>query len=776
MRSALRSARVLVATLVAAAICGVVPPAPSLAFAQERQRVERVDVDGLVRMDIQAVRAKILTRPGDLYDPSRVSEDIKRLWAMGFFDDVQVYTADGKTPGQIVLRYVVLERRVIASHDYEGNDELTLEELKKVVDLKPQALLSLADVIRNVRKIQDLYIEEGYYLATVKHRIDLVDPQTVKVVFVIEEQSKVKVRSITFVGNTSVPDDDLKGVMRTQEGSLLSFLSKGGAFKREFFDNDLNILQYLYLTKGHIQARVRDPVVKLSTDRRFIDITLYVDEGPQFKVGKIDVEGDSPIPKADMLAVVKLKSGEVFDYSKVHDDTVALGDLLKDLGYANVDVSNQSVPNVETKIVDWSYRIQKGAKVYFGQVRMKGNDSTRDKVLRRELTFQEGDLYSSTKIKRSKALVQRLGFFDKVELKTRPTNRDDVVDVVVEVKERTTGTFQVGAGFSSVDNFITTAQISKDNFLGRGQTLSFQATLSSIRTLFISSFFEPYFLDTNVTFAFELFNFDQLYTDFSRTSTGGNLTWGYRFWDVFMASITYNLERIKTSIGGFSGRESVPIAGLLDAGFNSSVRLTLTYDTRDDRMFPNTGWFIQGTSEFALAEFGSSFPFNRYVVKARRFFPLPLGAVLRLGAVTGVITAPGTIPLFERFFVGGIFTVRGFTRNSLGARVPVPSSTSPDSPSSLFNEGGNKQLYFNNEIEVPIVGPPVNLRGVVFFDAGNAFAPGAPIALFDLRSSFGWGIRWFSPVGPLRFEWGVPLKPLPGEQPIVFEFTIGNSF
>jgi outer membrane protein insertion porin family len=296
--------------------------------------------------------------------------------------------------------------------------------------------------------------------------------------------------------------------------------------------------------------------------------------------------------------------------------------------------------------------------------------------------------------------------------------------------------------------------------------------------MFQGSFYEPYFMDTNVTFSLELFSFQQLFTDFTRNSTGGSLSWGYRLLPTLHAAIAYNLEQVSTEIGGLSGRKDVPIASLFNAGLTSSLRATITFDNRDDRWMPSNGWYLSGTAEYAAAALGSENLFSRYIGRVRRYFPKPLDGVLKFNLVGGVVLAPEgrQVPLFERFFMGGIYNVRGFQRNTLGPSIGVPVSGDPGAALSAFNIGGNKQLYLNNEFEMPLVKQPVNLRALVFFDIGNAFGEGEDLSLEAMRMSFGWGVRWFSPVGPLRFEWGVPIAPQPGEDPLVFAFTIGQSF
>ena len=748
-------------------------------------KISKIELGGVERVDEKAVRNRLMLKVGQRLDSAHIAADIQRIFESGLFDDVRVgLKQDPKKPDHVIVRFQVLERPSIAKVEVRGHDQLSLDSVLKVVDLRSGNLYSPSEAQSNANKIRDLYVEEGYFLATIKHLVEPMENNRVKVIFQITERAEIKVRQIDILGNKGVPDEDIKRVLKTQEGSALSFLGKGGTFKREQLDYDVQVIQYLYLTKGYIQAKVEDPQVSLSPDMRYVRISIRVHEGPKFNVGKVDVKGDSVVEVAKLKAKLKLKEGEVFNYANVQADGQLLAAAQKKHGYAFATVSNESVPRTGEKLVDWVYHVQKGKKVYFGEIKMLGAVTTRDKVIRRELMFTEGELYNEAKLNTSKIAVQRLGFFEKVDIRTRPTRAPQVVDVIIEVKERTTGTFQVGAGFSSVDQFITTAQISKDNFLGRGWRLSFQASLSAIRTMAQGSFFNPYFNDTNVTMAFSLSKFQTLFTDFTRDSTGGSVSWGYRFMPTLLGDITTNVEQVSTDIGGLSGRKDVPIASLFSAGLTTSLRLTLTYDSRNDRWMPTTGWFLSGTAEFAypllgmLGYDGRQNEFNRYTARLRRYFPLPLEGVLKFNLVGGIITAPAgqQVPLFERFFMGGIFNVRGFQRNTLGPAIGVPTSGDPGAALSPFNIGGNKQLYLNSELEVPIVKAPVNLRGLLFFDIGNAFGEGEQVGLAGMRMSFGWGVRWFSPVGPLRFEWGVPIDPQPGEDPLVFAFTIGNSF
>jgi outer membrane protein insertion porin family len=347
----------------------------------------------------------------------------------------------------------------------------------------------------------------------------------------------------------------------------------------------------------------------------------------------------------------------------------------------------------------------------------------------------------------------------------------------------------VGLGFSNVENFIFTAQVSQNNFLGWGQSVSASAQISSLRSLIQLSYFDPYFLDTNFLLSADFFRVEADYVDFTRRSTGGNLSLGYQVLEDVLVNVGYSQEHVDvTAAQNFGG---VLLANRFLSGVTSSVRLSVTYDKRNNRLFPSKGFIHYGSVEYAppfLALGSSPFLFTRYTAYSRLYFPLPLGAVFKTNATIGYIQQldPNRpLPISELYYLGGINSVRGYTLRSISPSILAPRSGAPDAPIERLNVGGNKQLILNFELEFPVL-EKAGIRGVVFYDAGNAFAanqsffenePGLQKKRFlGLFHSVGFGFRWFSPVGPLRFEWGIPLNKRAEDEPILFEFTIGNFF
>ena len=768
----------------------------SLEIKQVRFRGNRKVEDDAIRINLRTISGATLTQ-------DMLRDDVRAIWRMGFFEDVKIEVTN--VPGGVNVVFVVSEKPAIRKIYVSGHDEVGLTKVNEVLDIKKEEILDLAKVKKNMEKIRELYLQRGFYMADVSYELERVDESQVDVTFRVNENAKVEVRRVNFVGNKKAGDQDLRQVMFTQEADLLSFVTSSGTYREDVFQRDILMLQAYYQDRGYVYAKVHEPRFELSPDKRSLYITIPIDEGEQFEVGKIDFTGDLLEDKQKMLDALRVRKGEIFSKSKISQDVQDLTAMYRDKGFAHVNV----IPNVdvddEKKIVNVAIEFQKGSEVYFDRIEIRGNSKTRDKVIRREMRVVEGELYNSTRLELSKRRVTALGFFDRVDLSEERGEGDDKIDVNIEVSERQTGAFQVGAGFSSAENFIFQAQISQNNLLGRGQSLTLQAMLSGLRQLFLLSFQEPYFLDTNWTFGFNLFNQFQFYPSFNRTSKGGALTWGYMLFDDFHVFLRYKLEDVGVSTSTqsrfLSGGQRTPfppgtLANLLRPGLTSSFRLSFSYDNRDNKLFPTNGWQNEASAEFADEIFLSQTRFTRYDATTRYFYPIWGPFVLRLKGQVGLVTSPDPqgVPIFERYFVGGIFDVRGFRPFTLGPRIRAPQEQTPD---AALNDnqtiGGNLQVLGRAEIEFPLI-ERVGIRFAVFSDVGNAYnleeqycrlRPSNPhvsrdpcvqvFPLSSLRSSWGFGFRWFSPIGPLRFEWGLPFNPLPGEEPLIFEFNIGSD-
>ncbi len=729
---------------------------------------------GLLRTDRDTVMRQLGSAVLSELKPEQVSRDIKTLYRMRAFKNIEVRVIpedDG-----VVLVFKVEEYPAVALVKTEGNKKIDNDKLREKISVKESTILDMVKVENSVKAIRDHYVEEGYFLAEVTFRLDPKPDNVVDVIFVVREYAKVKVRSIEFLGNNNLTDEELKKFMQTQEGNLLSILSTKGIFAQEMLDMDMRRLEFYYNTKGYAEVRFELPIVMLSRDRKHIAITITVHEGPKYNVGKVDVGGDMLFPKEELTSKLLLKEGDVFNAENIQKDIIWLMTKYKDEGYAFCNVGNTTSldKSVEPPLINFTYIVQMGSRARIARIDITGNEGTRDWTIRRELRMYEGDLFNETAMKKSEARIRRLGFFEEVEITPRQGDAADLVILTVKVKERQTGAFSIGAGFSSVENFLFQAQISKQNFLGRGQSLRLEASLSSIRKYFVFSFDDPYFFDTDWTFGFSAYNRDYVNYTFDENSTGLNLTIGRRFADYFSIAATYRLEMVDVKAGGQENFFDVPVANMNLNGLTSSLTVTLAFDNRDDRMFPTKGNVTTLSMEWAGSEIGSSFDYIRFRASTKQYFPLFLGAVGKVSLRYGYIFNPkgGPVPIFQRFQAGGIFSIRGYEQASLGPSIPVGASRDPASSLSYFTIGGDKELIFNFEVEFPII-KTMGIKGVVFFDAGNAFDDTEWPNPLNFQFAAGLGIRWWSPIGPLRFEWGFPINPREGDPPYVFEFNIG---
>jgi len=790
-------------------------PAPASGVLQWQGRpISHVQFSGNRKVEDDAIRVQLLSKPGTLLDAAKLREDIRAIWKLGFFADVDV-EGEIDSGGGVTLTFAVKEKPSIRKVLVAGNSDVELSKINEVIDLELDSIVDIAKVKKNREKIADLYVQKGFYLATVDYEIRPVNETEVDVWFKIDEKSKVKIRDVEFMGNVHVSDDELRGAIATRRADALSFLNDSGVYSEDTFERDLLLISAHYWDRGYANVKVGTPQLRLSRDKQYMYLSIPIDEGPVFTIGAVAFKGDLIGSSAENLARIRMRPGMTFSRTLIAEDREALSSFYQDQGYAYANVLPLTKVDLDKRTIALTFEISRGKRAYFERINIRGNSKTRDKVIRREMKVAEGELFNNTNLEVSKRRIMALGFFENVTVSTKRGSSDEFVEVNVEVTERPTGTFQIGAGFSSVENFIAQAQISQNNLFGRGQTLALQAQISSLRQLFLLRFVEPYFLDTYWTFAFDLYNQSYGFYTYFRNATGGTLTWGYpllfeaKVRDV-RAFLTYKLEDVSvtTNSGGFAslGAISAPIASssvanLFRGGITSSIKASLSWDSRNDRMFPTQGWYDTLFTEYASQYTGSENKFFRVGGFIRHYMPIGGPFVLKQNLEIGVTTStdPLGVPITERYLLGGIYNIRGYALFSLGPKLLTQSPGDVGQPLGTLPLGGNLQIINNNEVEFPLF-KKVGISGVVFFDMGNAYNlesrycsglqkknAGVPIQ-FDpcfrfpdsltlgIRKSVGFGFRWISPIGPLRFEWGIPLDAQVGEEPLDFEFTIGQFF
>ncbi len=764
--------------------------AESASAAETGMIIKAVEVTGQKKIEKDAIMAKITSRPGTPYSAQKLRADVEALFKLGFFYDIQVDRQ--VSGGQANLTFKVLEKPSIVEITYEGNSEVKADDIADAAGIKPYQILNQGKIKDAVEKIQKLYEDKGFFLARVSSEVqDVTKDETVKLIFKIDENDKVKVKKITFLGNKAMPDSKLKSKMLTSEGGYFSGLSGSGQYKQEMFERDTQILKYIYYNEGYVQAKVDRPQVTVTPDKKNIYITIRIDEGEQYSVGEVDFAGDILFPKAELYEAIKIDDNGVFAYDVLQKDIGDLTAKYGDLGYAYANVIPRTRFNDKDRKVDLVFEFDKGSKVYFGRISVVGNSKTRDKVVRRELKIHEGELYNETRRRQSMENIQRLGFFDESNFKTSvDPDRPDVMNVDIAVKERNTGQIQLGAGYGTSQGFVLQGSVNQINFLGKGQNLGASLNLSGTGNYFSLSFTEPYWNDTLWSVGYDVYqssNTGRL--DFDENHRGGSIRLGRTVAENTRAYLKYKFDDAELKTRNDSDGKPITDPALFPlaeaSGITSSMTMSLEYDTRNDRMTPSKGIFTSASFEYA--GLGGDLKYTRGSGTFRFYKNLFWDVVwrnnLQYARIDGLDGRP--VPFSELYLLGGPYSLRGYRSYRVGKmklsekikqeiKTANPSLSDADATAQAMRfYGGNQQALAISELQFPLV-KEAGIMGVVFYDIGVA---DDTITASNYYADVGFGIRWFSPIGPLRFEWGFPLNRDPlYQEATIFEFSIGTPF
>jgi len=744
-------------------------------------RLDRVVITGNQRVEEEAIRVQLRSQPGTRFNEETVDHDIRALYHMGFFDNVEAEL--NQEHGLWGLTFHVTERPLIKEVKIEGNKKINREDLDGAFKVRPNTIFDPEKVRVGIEEAKKLYEQKGYLDAQISYQTTPVGENQVSLVYKVDEGKPVRITKVVLEGARAFTPGQLKGVMQTKEKWFLSFITGRGNLDNEVLKTDVERLTAFYYDHGYIDVRIDEPVVERTA--KGLQVTIKIDEGDQYKVGTVDIGGELLPDMTQAREKLSLEPGEIFRTSKLRQDINALTEVYGDQGYAFVNVTPDTEGSKADKLINVTYKVSKGPEVYIDKIDITGNTKTRDKVIRRELELGEQERFSGSKLRRSQERLRRLGFFEDVNITTRRAESEDKLDLLVDVKETSTGAFSAGAGISSGESFLFNLRLSEINLFGRGQRLILNADFGSIQRNYSLDFTEPYLMDTELTAGFSLFNWQLIFDEFTRGGTGASVRALYPF-----SALGWNklgpLSLIDTRFGLEYRIEDAKITDVaLDApttirteqgsSLTSSITPRLFRDTRNHPFDPTAG-SMQDLS-FELAGLGGQSKFIKAEARGRWYYPFykspALGTfTLSTGGTFGYGLGYGDhreLPLFERYFPGGINSVRGFRVLSLGPRNAVS-----DAYARLIHTdpvGGSQQLIFNEEIIVPIV-ESLGLKGVVFFDAGNAFSAAHGIDFGEMRMATGFGLRWLSPIGPLRIEFGFPLNPRPDDdrQTVMFSF------
>lgn len=755
-----------------------------LASAQKAPTISKIILKGHKKIEAAAIRNKLKSESGKTYDKANVIEDIKSLFKTGYFYDI-IVEKESTGKNEVALIYTLIEKPTIVSIEYEGNEDIDTDELEEVTNLKAYQILDNSVLHDAVEKIEKLYEDKGFFLAKVNFEVvDAKKGESVAVHFKIVENDKVVVKNIKFIGNKKLDSDKLKSVMQTKEGGFFSFISGSGAYKQDAFDRDTQILNFLYFNEGFVQVKIDRPYVYITPDKKGIFITINITEGEQFNIGTVDFAGDLLFDDEELHKAISIKSGELFSYEKMQKDIQTLTAKYGDLGYAYANPIPRTRVKEKDKIVDLTFEIDKGNKVYLGRINMVGNTKTRDKVVRRELRIYEGELYNETRKRESIANVKRLGYFDEVNFQTKtPPGKPDIMDIDIVVKERNTGSIQVGAGYSSFDGFVLNGQVNQINLLGRGQKLGASIDWSDSRKNITINFTEPYFLDTEWEVGFDAYHRDRELPEYSENKQGGAFRVGHPLAPYLQGIIGYKLDKTDLELRENSDPDLFPVDTA--NGNTSSLTFSLLYDKRNDSFAPTKGLFGRLFVEYA--GIGGDLDYTKGGANLRYYNNIFWDVVWRNNLNYGFVSSNDSsrdVPFNTRYLLGGANTLRGYDWFSIGrkaySKIAFDSAVANGRGSlaqydALRPFGGKQQLYYNLEFQFPLI-KEAGILGVLFYDIGYA---DDTLKISDFKSDVGFGFRWFSPIGPLRFEWGFALNPdskFGEDSDGQFMFSIGSPF
>ena len=749
---------------------------PLQAFA-ETFRVTDIRVEGLQRIAAGTVFNYLTVRPGDEFDTSRTPDIIRALYKTGFFKDVRVERDGG------VLIIQVAERPAISSIDITGNKSIDKDELLK--GLKEIGLAAGRTFDRSVldkieQELRRQYFNLGKYGIKLSSNVAPLERNRVAITISISEGETARIKRINIVGNTAYTEKDLLSQFQLKTGGWFAFYTKDDQYSRQKLAADLETLRAWYLNRGYVNFRITSTQVTISPDRKDIFITINIDEGQVYTLTDIKLAGELVVDAEQLFPLIDLRRGEAFSRKRVVESSDRISQKLSDLGYAFANVN--SIPEIDNKAktVSITFFVDPGNRVYVRRVNIRGNDRSRDVVVRREMRQLESAWFSSEKVKLSRERLQRLGYFEDVTVETPAVpGSTDQVDVNVTVKEKPSGAFLAGIGFSQSSGIAFNTSITQDNFLGTGKKVTLAFNNSSVDTRYQLSYLNPYYTVDGISRGFNLSYQSTDYSgldiiNYTTDSSVAEVSFGIPLSEFNRFNFGFGLESITLNVGTTVATEvNNFINSYGDSYLNLKINGSWQHDSRDSALFPTTGAVQSFSAEASIP--GSDLNYFKISYAHRRYFPLTRTLVFSANGQVGYgmgYGSTGQLPLYENYFAGGPSTIRGYKANTLGPRTTVDTNGNPLD----LALGGNLQVIGNLELLFPPPFAAESVRMAAFVDVGNVYDTDKAFALSDLRSSAGVGASWLSPLGALTVSIALPLNKQSHDETQAFQFNFGTTF
>jgi len=727
----------------------------------KKVKIVDVEIRGNSRIESEAIKRVIKTKKGFAYAEQDLSDDLKAIYKMGYFGDIRVSRENVAEGVKIV--FTVKEKPTIREIYIRGNSVYEDPKIKENLSLKSGSILNIFAVDKDIEAIKELYKDKNYHQVKVKYEINERSHNRADLLFIISEGEKTYIDKIIFNGNKAYDNKTLLKQMESSEKGFFSWLTSSGEYKKNQIDQDRGRLLGFYYTTGYANARIAEPEIVFKKNR--VTVTFRIHEGKKFHFGKIKVSGDMIVPEKDIINKLKSKKGEIYNRQFIQGDVMGISDLYANSGYANALVIPNVVESKDGKSLDIDFKVTKNKLVYINNIIITGNEKTRDKVIRREFPITEQSLFSKARIQKGIWNLRRMDYFQDVRMETIPTDKPDKVDVKIDVEEKTTGMFTFGAGYSSQDSLFSSISVTQRNFMGRGQTLKVKGEFSNTSTKYTLSFVEPWLFDIPLSAGFDIYNWDRDYDEYTKKSRGGAVKFGYPVFNYTKLYWSYSYER--STIDEIASDAADEIKALEGENITSSTNVSLVYDSRNRMFNPTEGTKSSVSIENSGGFLGGDIAFTKYTGESGRYFPLFWNCVFFIHGKAGFINqnSKGLLPDYEKFYLGGMNSVRGYKWRGI---------YSLDSNGDKI--GGDKFIQGNAEFIFPVV-KKAGLMGLFFYDAGDVFDVDESISTKDIKRSWGYGIRWYSPVGPIRLEYGRMLDPEEGESETGrWEFTMGQAF
>ncbi|MGH6763146.1 MAG: outer membrane protein assembly factor BamA [Phyllobacterium sp.] len=743
--------------------------------AAQAATVSRIDVRGNKRVDAQTIRDNVGIKPGQSFSSADIDEAVKRLFNTGLFSDVRINQAGG------ALVVQVDEYSIVNQVIFQGNKKIKDADLARVVQLKPRSAYDPAAVEADVQTIRDAYRAKGRSDAVVSSRLMDLGDSRVNVVFDINEGDRTKIAEINFVGNNAFGDRRLKDVISTKRTNPLSWLTRNDIYDPARISADEETLRRFYYNRGYADFRVISSTADLDEATNEYTITITVDEGEKYTFGGVQIESTvEGLDTENLGGLVETKEGSTYSAKDVEDTIIKLTERAAGEGYAFAKVEPRGDRNFENRTIGVVYSIEQGPRAYIERIEIRGNDKTRDFVIRREFDMSEGDAFNQVMVQRAKRRLEGLNFFQTVNISTAPGSEADQVVLVVDVVEKPTGEFSIGAGYSTGGENSgpqLEGSITERNFLGRGQFIRVSAGGGEDNKSFALSFTEPYFLGNRIAAGFDIYRRTNEYDDYDSDLTGGTIRFGLPITEALTATVAYNYSQEEYNLDDDADDISQAIIDAVEESpwVKSSVSYSFIYNTIDDAKAPHEGIYAHFTQEFA--GIGGDANFLKTTFRGSYYKTLSEEAdivgLVRVGA--GYIHAFDNdgLRIFD-MFKGNSDIVRGFKYNGFG----------PKDINSDDHLGGT--TFFNGSVEaqfpMPVLPESFGIRGAVFADAGTLYGNDLDGIDFGgsedmkLRASVGASIMWASPFGPLRFDYAVPVAKESTDEERNFNFGMSSKF